>query len=223
MPSGWNLEASLRSRSRHVSDDTEHTFFVAQALLAHPNDPVAFQRCLAWKLRFWLLGVPAGIGLATLRAILKLWLGFRPTRGGVFSAGNGPAMRSGIIGAYFFDDPIRRKEFVSAATRLTHTDPKAEVAALAVAESAASVLGQEPLKELAPKLSGLGGGEEWSVICRRLEQGLAEGRSVFAFADAVGFGMASPVMHITPSPSRCMPVCDLPTFPRGPDISAELR
>ncbi len=54
-----------------VSDDTEHTLFVAQALLAHPNDPVAFQRCLAWKLRLWLLGIPAGIGFATLRAILK--------------------------------------------------------------------------------------------------------------------------------------------------------
>ena len=89
-----------------VSDDTEHTLFVAQALLAHPNDPVAFQRCLAWKLRLWLLGIPAGIGFATLRAILKLWLGFPPTRSGVHSAGNGPAMRSAIIGAYFFDEPL---------------------------------------------------------------------------------------------------------------------
>ena len=53
-----------------ISDDTEHTLFVAQALLAHPNDPAAFQRCLAWKLRLWLLGLPAGIGFATLRSIL---------------------------------------------------------------------------------------------------------------------------------------------------------
>lgn len=119
------------------SDDTEHTFFVAQALLSHPNDPVAFQRCLAWKFRLWLLGAPAGIGLATLRAILKLWLGFPESRSGVFSAGNGPAMRSAIIGAYFFDDPAKRREFISAAARLTHTDPKAKVVALAVAEAAA--------------------------------------------------------------------------------------
>jgi len=171
------------------SDDTEHSFFVAQALLAHPNAPVAFQRCLAWKLRFWLLGVPAGIGLASLRAILKLWLGFPPTRSGVFSAGNGPAMRSGIIGAYFFDDPIRRKEFVSAATRLTHTDHKAELAASAVAEAAAwAVVRPQRLQEWASKLSGFGGGEEWSVICKKLEQGLAEGTSVFAFADSLGVG-----------------------------------
>jgi hypothetical protein len=102
-----------------VSDDTEHTLFVAQALLAHPNDPAAFQRCLAWKLRLWLLGIPAGIGFATLRAILKLWLGFPPARSGVHSAGNGPAMLSAIIGAYFFDEPEKRREFVAAATSLT--------------------------------------------------------------------------------------------------------
>lgn len=138
------------------SDDTEHTFFVAQALLSHPNDPVAFQRCLALKLRLWLLGLPAGIGLATLRAILKLWLGFPASRSGVYSAGNGPAMRSAIIGAYFFDDAAKRKEFVSAATWLTHTDPKAEVAGLAVAEAAAwAVLQQGPVEQWASKLSEL--------------------------------------------------------------------
>ena len=43
-------------------------------------------------------------------------------------------MRSAIIGAYFADDPGMRRAFVSAATRLTHTDPKAGTAALAVAE-----------------------------------------------------------------------------------------
>jgi ADP-ribosylglycohydrolase len=71
-----------------VSDDTEHTLFVAQALLTHPEDVIAFQRCPAWKLRLWLLGMPAGIGLATLKAILRLWLGFPPSRSGVWSAGN---------------------------------------------------------------------------------------------------------------------------------------
>src|SRR5271170_3707275 len=107
-----------------VSDDTEHTLFVAQALLTHPDDVSAFQRCFAWKLRLWLLGLPAGIGLATLKAILKLWLGFSPDRSGVWSAGNGPAMRSAMIGAYFVDDAQKRRAFISAATRLTHTDPK---------------------------------------------------------------------------------------------------
>ncbi len=183
------------------SDDTEHTFLVAQALLSHPNDPAAFQRCLAWKLRLWLLGLPAGVGLATLRAILKLWLGFPASRSGVFSAGNGPAMRSAIIGMYFFDDPAKRSEFVSAATRLTHTDPKAEVAALAVAEAAAwAVLQQEPMEQWASKLSALGAGDEWSGICRKLKQGLAEGKSVLGFADALGLqnGVSGYSYHSVP-------------------------
>jgi ADP-ribosyl-[dinitrogen reductase] hydrolase len=72
-----------------VSDDTEHTCMVAQALLAGGDDVERFTASLAWRLRFWLLALPAGIGRATLRAIVKLWLGYRPQRSGVFSAGNG--------------------------------------------------------------------------------------------------------------------------------------
>src|SRR4051812_35795630 len=44
-----------------LSDDTEHTLMVAQALLKHPEDAGAFQRCLAWKLRWWLASLPAGV------------------------------------------------------------------------------------------------------------------------------------------------------------------
>ena len=63
-----------------VSDDTEHACMTAQALLtasARPPDHAArvFAGALARRLRFWLLGLPAGVGLATGRAILKLWLG----------------------------------------------------------------------------------------------------------------------------------------------------
>lgn len=145
-----------------VSDDTEHTLFVAQALLTHPDDPFAFQRCLAWKLRLWLLGLPAGIGLATLEAILKLWAGISPDRSGVWSAGNGPAMRSAIIGAYFAGDPAKRRAFVSASTRLTHTDPKAETGALAVAEAAAWAMNQnETDEQWLMQLPKLGHDEAW--------------------------------------------------------------
>ena len=84
-----------------ISDDTEHTLFVAQSLLSCSDNATTFQKSLAWKLRLWLLGLPAGIGLGTLRAIIKLWLGFPPHRSGVNSAGNGPAMRSAIIGVFF--------------------------------------------------------------------------------------------------------------------------
>jgi len=123
-----------------ISDDTEHLCMTGQALLAYPRDPENFVRSLAWKLRWWLAGLPAGTGLATLRSILKLWLGFGPFRSGVFSAGNGPAMRSPVIGAYHHDDIHRMREYVRASTRLTHTDPKAEQGALAVALCAAGAV-----------------------------------------------------------------------------------
>src|SRR6516162_1299842 len=67
-----------------ISDDTEHTCLVGQALLRAPDDAERFGRALAWGLRLWLLGLPAGVGLATLRATVRLWLGFPPSRSGVF-------------------------------------------------------------------------------------------------------------------------------------------
>jgi ADP-ribosylglycohydrolase len=185
-----------------LSDDTEHTLFVAQALLAHPEDAAAFQRCLAWKLRLWLLGLPAGIGLATLKAILKLWLGFSANRSGVWSAGNGPAMRSAIIGAYIFDDAQKRRAFVSAATRLTHRDPKAQTAALAVAEAAALSVAQNggSAEAWLSNLPSLGGDDEWKEICRKLTAALAAGRSVSEFADELGLqrGVTGYAYHSVP-------------------------
>lgn len=119
-----------------VSDDTEHTCMVAQALIVSSGDVQIFKKDLAKRLRFWLLGLPAGIGYATLRAILKLWCGFKPDHSGIFSAGNGSAMRSAIIGVCYGDNPKKLREFVRASTRLTHTDTKAEFGALAVALAA---------------------------------------------------------------------------------------
>lgn len=119
-----------------VSDDTEHTAMVAQSLIKSSGRPEDFAKDLAWRLRFWMLNLPAGIGFATLRAILKLWLGFPPDKSGVFSAGNGPAMRSAIIGAAYAGRRDEIKNLVRANTILTHTDPKAEFGALAVALAA---------------------------------------------------------------------------------------
>ena len=118
-----------------VSDDTEHTCFTAQALIVSGGDVERFRKDLAWRLRWWLLGLPAGIGLATLKSILRLWLGFAPRNSGVFSAGNGPAMRAAILGAAI-SDRTQLRSFVRASSRLTHTDPKAEYGAFAVALAA---------------------------------------------------------------------------------------
>ena len=119
-----------------VSDDTKHTCMAGQALLRAPADAGAFARSLAWRLRLWLLGLPAGTGRATLRAVVKLWLGFPPTHSGVRSAGNGPAMRAALLGACLAGDRDRVRAYVRASTRLTHTDPRAERGALLVALAA---------------------------------------------------------------------------------------
>jgi ADP-ribosylglycohydrolase len=118
-----------------VSDDTEQTCMVAQSLIASGGNVDSFRRHLGWRFRFWLLGLPAGIGMATLRSTLRLWIGFGPHKSGVFSAGNGPAMRAAILGAAI-DDPQSLRELVLASTRITHTDPKAEYGAFAVALAA---------------------------------------------------------------------------------------
>jgi ADP-ribosylglycohydrolase len=119
-----------------ISDDTEHACLTAQAVIAAGGDAQRFARVLAWRLRFWLLGLPASVGFATLRALIKLWLGFPPHRSGVFSAGNGPAMRGALLGVCYGGDPKRLRDFVRASSRLTHTDPKAEWGAYAVALAA---------------------------------------------------------------------------------------
>lgn len=121
------------------SDDTEHTIMVAQALIVSGGDVAAFEDSLARQLRVWILLIPGGVGLATLKACWKLVLGTGPERSGVFSAGNGPAMRSAIIGAFAGAANLPDEQLVAlnrASARLTHTDPKAECGALAVALAA---------------------------------------------------------------------------------------
>jgi len=127
--------------------------------------------------------------------------GFSPSRSGVFSAGNGPAMRSAVLGAYYFDDATKRRQFVSAATRLTHTDPKAETAAMAVAEAAAwAMLPDRPLVEWMGALPQLGNSDEWRSICRKLAESLAKGESVIGFADSIGLknGVSGYSYHSVP-------------------------
>ena len=121
-----------------VSDDTAHAIMTAQALVASGGDPERFGRELAGRLRLWFLSLPPGMGLATVRACLKLLIGFPHTQSGVFSAGNGPAMRAPIIGVFCADDASdhRLRALIRVSTRITHTDPKAEQGALEIAQAA---------------------------------------------------------------------------------------
>ena len=144
----------------YCSDDTEHTCMVAQALLTARMESEqqwflhVFAHNLAWRFRLWLLGLPAGIGFATLKSILKQWAHPLGHADGVDSAGNGPAMRSAILGVCHGDDPALLKELVRASTRLTHTDQRAEAGAFAVAW-AAHISGQAALPTPASFLASL--------------------------------------------------------------------
>jgi ADP-ribosyl-[dinitrogen reductase] hydrolase len=110
-------------------------------------------------------------------------------------------MRSAIIGVYFAADLGKRHAFVSASTRLTHTDPKAETAALAVAEAAAWAVNQnEPIEQWLTHLSGLSSDEEWIRICEKLADALASAKSVEEFANSLGLqkGVTGYAYHSVP-------------------------
>lgn len=117
-----------------VSDDTEQTALLAWALAASSDDAEVVRR-FRRAMVGWLARLPFGIGWGTLRACVRMSLGM--TRPGVPSAGNGAAMRAGVLGAYLADQPARRRILGPAVARLTHTDPRGVEAALFVAEVAA--------------------------------------------------------------------------------------
>lgn len=118
-----------------VSDDSEHAVLTARALALSGADPAEFSRIFGWQLRFWIASLPAATGWATLRACVRLWLGWSPRKSGVFSAGNGPLMRAPVLGAAC-STLDRLEQLVTVSTRATHSDPKATRAALAVALAA---------------------------------------------------------------------------------------
>ncbi len=190
-----------------VSDDTEHALFVTQSLLAHPDDPDRFVRRLAWALRGWLLSLPAGVGFATLRSILRLWFGIPPQRSGVHSAGNGPAMRTAPIGALCSGDAEARQRFTEAATRITHTDRKALTGALGVSHLAAWImrdrLGQHGRPEVSSFLQVLGEAgtdSEWRKTVRAMATALERDLFVEEFAASLGLerGVTGYVYHTVP-------------------------
>lgn len=172
-----------------VSDDAEHTYLTAQALCVAGKDVERFRADLGRRLRWWFAALPVGLGRATLRACVKLWLGWPPTSSGVFSAGNGPAMRAAILGAAI-DDLSQLTEFVRAATLVTHTDPKAFVGALAVALAARLARrGQPDASLLLTQLASLAPGTETETLgelVRRAGESAARGESTPAFADGIG-------------------------------------
>jgi len=123
---------------------------------------------------------------------MKLWLGVSPERSGVFSAGNGPAMRSPIIGVWCADDLETLIQLVRCSSRITHTDPKAEFGALAVAIAAnlsasgcpTDLLAGELLKALEAALSS--DAAEFLTLVKGAVASVEAGQSTIEYADSLG-------------------------------------
>ena len=171
-----------------VSDDTEHTCLVARALVESPDDVARFSRSMGRGLRWWLAALPVGLGLGTLRAVCRLWLGFSPARSGVFTAGNGPAMRAAIIGVCRGPEVASIASYVRASTEITHTDPKAYEGALCIALAASEAARHKALQPeaLLSLLETHVQGEELLAALGQVKAHLQKGASVSDFTRALG-------------------------------------
>lgn len=190
------------------SDDTEHACMTANALISasyYPDDFVdTFKHSLAWRFRFWLLGVPAGVGLATGRGIIRLWCGFSPDTSGVFSAGNGPAMRAPILGVCYGSDRALLRKLVRASARLTHSDPRAEQSAYAVALAAHFAASGAPCdasvfqREMDSAYGAEGAETLAAVIAAFVSAERGESTADFAVSIGCGAGVSGYALHTAP-------------------------
>ena len=180
---GKPLRQRLLPGAGMVSDDTEHAVMTLLSLRESGNDPVKFGRLLARRLRWWFAGVPAGIGLATAKSIIRLWFGVNPARSGVYSAGNGPLMRAAVIGVQFAEDETSRNLFCDVSTRITHSDPRASECARIIAEAAAFSCSSQG--DIQSRLTHLAESEEMRERFANLFDSLGKGSSVNEFADRI--------------------------------------
>lgn len=194
----------LVGRTGFVSDDTEQSALLGQALaLSGPDDAHCVRR-FRRSMVGWLARLPFGIGGATLRSCVRMMVGLR--RPGVRSAGNGAAMRAGILGAWLADDPARRRSLGRAVAELTHTDERGVQAALYVAEVSAMCLAHTP----APAQHGLLLRRARTVVdepelAAAIDQGLALAESDSSFAEAVdAMGSSGFAVHSMALCSYCL-------------------
>ena len=161
-----------------LSDDSEHACMTAQALLASGGELRRFTRSLAWRLRGWLLGLPASVGFGTLRALIRLWLGWSPERSGVNSAGNGPAMRAAILGACLGADEVAAPTppDLRAAVGLAGPAQHLDAAHAAVAE----VQGEDAIVDVVAAVGRLAAHGEQCCRCTGHGEQAVDARAVVA-------------------------------------------
>ncbi|EMI18842.1 ADP-ribosylation/Crystallin J1 [Rhodopirellula maiorica SM1] len=192
-----------------ILDNTEHTCVVAQSLIEalsksdDRNEVQLFTKRFARRLRWWILALPAGVGKATARASVKLWFGATPQNAGVFSAGNGPAMRAAIFGAAI-DDVSLMLELVRVSSRITHRDPKAEFGEIAVAlatRHARDHASPDANLWLEQVVDTLGeDASEFTKLLRQAIESVDAGHSTGAFAQSLGLdrGVTGYTYHTVP-------------------------
>ena len=186
-----------------VSDDTEHLVIVLRSYRKANGDIESFSKILASKLKLWTLALPLGVGKASLFSGIKLLFGFSHKKSGIFSAGNGPAMRVSVLGL-LCEDNEKLKEFVKRATYISHTDPKAYRGALAIA-IAAKLAGES--KKVDPnsfledfeKIND-SKCEEFNEILKKTIQSVNSKESTQNFAESLGLskGVTGYIYHTIP-------------------------
>lgn len=119
-----------------LSDDTEQSALVGEALMHYNSDPELFETYLRWLMVKWFWTLPPGVGSATAQACIAMTFGSRWAT--CESAGNGAAMRAALIGVYFANNSVVRKTFGYRAARITHANDDSIDGALYVAELAAA-------------------------------------------------------------------------------------
>jgi ADP-ribosyl-[dinitrogen reductase] hydrolase len=153
------------------------------------GDADRFARKLAGRLRWWLAAVPAGVGLATARSIIRLMIGYSPARSGVWSAGNGPLMRAPIIGVWFADgDDDTRNRFTDTSTLITHRDPRALECARMISLVTAMVARKGEATttvEILDAVDGCATSEDMTRRLKLLRQALERGDTVSDLADLI--------------------------------------
>lgn len=145
----YGFKQSLYLNQGITSDDSDHLLLTYQALL-NSTSIESFQKILSSKLRIWLLTLPIGIGMTTLKSIIKLWLGVSPNKSGMDSAGNGPIMRIPMIAAFYDTNTNKRSQYIECSTKITHNNLEALAISKALGNFIAylSVNGRLPSKEI---------------------------------------------------------------------------
>ncbi len=189
-----------------ISDDTEHALFTARALLESGGDAEKFRRLLHSEFRRWMLALPPGIGLATLKAGGRalIFCG----KPGVHSAGNGPAMRAPILGATLGEIVPQLRACLEVSTQMTHTDPKAYWGALAIALAASPHIeadGRRLAREFSEWSDDSEAAKECLSLLKKAINSASRGQSTADFCAKMGLqgGVSGYIFHTVPVVIQC--------------------